>query len=80
MSKEEQLTLIESSKVIEDTLVAVKNNISQNVVEEALFMRKERTVKKVLDSSEEERSFKSPRMKKFLFFPFTQNCGQELRT
>lgn len=80
VSKEEQLTLIESSKVIEDTLVAVKNNISQNVVEEALFMRKERTVKKALDSSEEERSFKSPRMKKFLFFPFTQNCGQELRT
>lgn len=67
VSKEEQLTLIESSKLIEDTLVAEKKKMSRKVLEEALFRTRERTVRKALDNSEEKGSFKSPRKKSCLF-------------
>lgn len=67
--QEEQLTLTESSKLIEDTLVAEKKKMSQKVLEKAWFIGKERTVRKASDNTEEKGSFKSLR-KKVAFFPF----------
>lgn len=59
--------MIESSKLIEDILVAEKKKMSE-VLEEALFIGRERTVRKASDNSEEKGSFKPPR-KKASFFP-----------
>lgn len=70
VSEEERLTLIESSKLIEDTLVAEKKKMSEKVLEEALLLGRERTVRKASDNSEEKGPFKSLR-KKVSFFPFS---------
>lgn len=61
--------LIESGKLIEDTLVAEKKKMSTKVLEAALFIGIERTARKPSDNLEEKGSLKSLR-KKDAFSPF----------